>query len=179
MGSKKCATHKKKRRKSYHSKKKDCGPIDPPNINIDAILPVEQIRPQLPLCKPWEVEFFFPKSVSINPQSIKAFGLYNISEDCCLQSVSSVCTSLNKTPDLTFLNQSYLCLPFPGRIGTITGEAYFFGVNTDYKVSLTPYLLEGGKKVLFLPKVIPKNISVNTPTKLIFTARLNYKLCHH
>jgi hypothetical protein len=72
-----------------------------PKANIHAILPEEQIRPALPLTMEWNATFCFPPSVTLNPQTLDVFGLFNI-RDGCVQSVSTVCSSFDKTPDTRF-----------------------------------------------------------------------------
>jgi hypothetical protein len=153
-----------------------CAEKKPLKICLNAKLPSLQIPPALPLICEWSPEFFFPETVTIDPQMLKLTGLYSI-KNGCLQSVSSICSSFDKTPDKSFLDQCKLKVPIPGVIGSVTGGAYFFGINNNYKASLTPYLLRSGKEIVFLPQKVPNDITVNQPNKLIFTARLFYKIC--
>ena len=156
-----------------------CNYIDcrcPPVVEIEALCPSEKIRPSLPLCMTWEIEFSFREGSDISPDTFEATGLFNIKKGC-LQSISSIFFAPDRSPTKDDLDQSTIRLPMIGQAGSITGEVQIYGDGVDYTASLTPYILETGKCVTLLTNFINSTVDESKPIHLIFVSRLFYCVC--
>jgi len=156
-----------------------CSPVKAlkaPIAEIEAVCPPERIRPSLPLCMTWNLEFSFREGSDINPDTFEATGLFNIKKGC-LQSVASVFFAPDRAPTKDDLDQSTIRLPIVGQAGSITGEVQIYGDGVDYTASLTPYILETGKCVTLLTNFINTTVDQSKPIQLIFVARLFYCAC--
>jgi len=158
-----------------------CPPIrsqEAPIVEIEALCPPEKIRPSLPLCMTWEIDFSFREGSNITPDTFEATGLFNIKKGC-LQSVSSTFFASNRAPTKDDLDQSTIILPMVGQAGSITGEVQIYGDGVDYIASLTPYILETGKRVTLLTNFINTTVDESKPIQLVFVARFFYCVCQN